>query len=237
MSTRSELETLVRLAPEVDTTTLSDADLRTLLDKATVNLVAEQQEYVVSGATSLIDDDDFLAIDLRGGGVQFNDTARWIAEPEFQPKTKEWLDKNRVDWRSRSSTTSPLFWYLDSGEETENLVIGLVDKPDANGTNLLWIHYLGRGVLMTAATHFPWTGSTTQLVHLEPYEVLLVYYVLEWYNRLIAKNDGDADRYKLLYEAGAQAMASRLPLSEQLAREPFKSITPFSSMRRSGVRR
>lgn len=253
MSTRSELETLVRLAPEVDATALSDANLRLLLDKATidlalkgralprnekVNTVASQQEYVVSGASAVVTANDFLAIDTQEGGVQFYDGSRWVAEPDFRAVTKKWLDLNHPGWRTNDAASVPLYWYLGTkADNNVDLVIGLVDKPSASTTDGLWIHWLGRGVLMTAGTHYPWTGSTTQLVHLEPYEILLVYWVLDYYNRLIAKNDADADKYRLLYESGAKAMASRMPLSEHLLDQPFltppyfQRFHPFSNRR------
>ena len=237
MSTRSELETLVRLAPEVDSTALSDVNLRILLDKATidlalkgralprnekVNAVASQMEYVVSGATPVLTGADFLAIDPVEGGVQFSDGSRWIADPELKPVTRQWLDKNYIGWRTNAAASTPLYWYLGTGEDNvSNLVVGLVDKPSAAGTNTIWIHYLARGTLMTAGTHYPWTGSTTQLVHLEPYEVLLVYYCLEWYNRLVSKINANADSYRLLYESGAKLMADRMPLSGHLVSEGF----------------
>lgn len=246
MSARSELEALVRLAPEVDTTALSEANLDTLLDKATidlglkgralprnekVNAVSSRMEYVVSGASPVLTGNDFLAIDTLEGGVQFNDGSRWIAEPELLPVTRQWLDKNYVGWRSNAAASVPLYWYLGTAEDnSSNLVVGLVDKPSANGTNNIWIHYLARGTLMTGDTHYPWTGSTTQLVHLEPYEILLVYWVLEFYNRVISKNDADADRYKVLYEAGAQQMAKRMPLSEHLIQDGFTPPPYFSRM-------
>lgn len=253
MSTRSELESLVRLAPEVDATALSEANLDLLLDKATidlalkgralprnekVNAVASQMEYVLSGASSVLSANDFLAIDPIEGGVQFNDGSRWIAEPELLPVTREWLDVNYVGWRSNSAASTPLYYYVGTAEDnSSNLVVGLVDKPSSNGTNVIWVHYLSRGTLMTGDTHYPWTGSTTQLVHLEPYEVLLVYYCLEWYNRLIGKNDADADRYKLLYETGAAAMAKRMPLTDHLIKDGFSAppyfqrFSPYSNRR------
>ena len=248
MSTRSELESLVRLAPEVDSTALSEANLDLLLDKATidlalkgralprnekVNVVAEQQEYVVSGASLVLTGNDFLAIDPLGGSVLVSDGSRWIssANGELKPATREWLDLNYEGWRTNASASTPLYWYLDTGEDNvSNLVVGLVDKPSTARTNGLWIHYLARGTLMTGDTHYPWTGSTTQLVHLEPYEPLLVYYVLEWYNRLIGKNDADADKYKVLYETGASQMARRLPLSDHLLKEGFQPPPYFSRM-------
>lgn len=255
MSTRSELETLVRLAPEVDSTALSDVNLRLLLDKATidlalkgralprnekVNTVASQQEYVVSGTSPVLTANDFLGIDLQEGGVLFYDGAAWRGKLEgFQPKTKEWLDDNYPGWRTNSATSSPpQYWYVGTKEGTiSDHVIGLVDKPSAATTDGLWIHYIARGTLMTAATQYPWTGTTTQLVHLEVYEILLVYYCLEWYCRLIGKNGEDADKYKVLYETGAKAMANRMPLSDHLLSEGFKAPPYFDRMGGFGARR
>ena len=135
MSIRSELRALVRLAPEATTGLISNTNLDLLLDKASiavavrgraltknekVNVTASQQEYVVSGASSVLTDDDFGAIDLRGGGVLFYDGSRWVGsskeghgDGEFEPKTWEWLDKNYVGWRSNTAASVPLYWYLN----------------------------------------------------------------------------------------------------------------------------
>lgn len=246
MSIRSELRTLVRLAPDVSSTdVISDANLNLLLDKAQidlavkgralprnekVNLVANSREHIVSGGSSVLTGNDFLSLDLLGGGVLFYDGSRWVGPPEFVPKTREWLDINDVGWRSRSATTgTPQYWYLDTAENnSSNLVIGLSETPSANQTDYLWINYLSRGTLMTGDTHYPWTGTTTQLVHLEPYDVLFVYYALEWITRLITKSDRDADKYKALYEQGAALMAKRMPLAEHLTREGFTAPGTFA---------
>lgn len=252
MSVRSELRTLIRLAPEANSTdVISNANLDTLLDKGTidlalkgralprnekVNLVANSREHVVSGASSVLSGNDFLAIDLMEGGVLFYDGSRWVSPPEFTPKTREWLDLNDVGWRNRAATTAtPLHWFLGTAEDnSSNLIVGLSEIPSASQTNYLWIHYLARGTLMTGDTHFPWTGSTTQLVHLEPYEMLLVYYCLEFISRVIIKNDTDADKYKLLYEQGAALMAKRMPLAEHLNTQGFAVPAYFG---RSGTGR
>src|SRR3990167_4172530 len=128
MSTRSELRTLIRLAPELNIDVLSNVNLNTLLDKGQidlglkgralprneqVNTVASQQEYVVSGTSPVLTADDFLGIDLVEGGVLYYDGATWRGRLEgFQPKTKEWLDGNSPGWRSNSATSSPpQYWY------------------------------------------------------------------------------------------------------------------------------
>lgn len=251
MSTRSEIMTLVRLAPEVDSTALSDANLRIILGRGQidlslkgrampknekVNVVASQMEYVVSGASPVLTDNGFLAIDPLEGGVLFSDGSRWIsgANDEFKPVTREWLDLNYQGWRTNAAASVPLYHYLGAGEDNSaNLVIGLVDKPSAARTDGLWVHFLSRGVLPTDDTHYFWTGSTTQLAHLEPYEMLLVHYAWEFYYRNIAKNDADADKHKLLYESGAAAMARRLPLTDHLIKEGFSAPPYFSQ---SGTR-
>src|SRR3990167_2450331 len=124
MSTRSELRTLIRLAPEVKTTALSTANMDTLWDKGTidlawkgralprnekVNTVASQQEYVLSGASSVLSQSDFLSIDMVEGGALFYDGARWVsaANDEFKPVTKEWLDLNYEGWRTNSAVSVP----------------------------------------------------------------------------------------------------------------------------------
>lgn len=246
MSTLNELETLVRLAPEIDTTMISQANLWILLNKGAVdlalkgralpknekvNVIANQAEYVLSGATSVLTDNDFLEIDLKEGGVLFSDGTSWFGRQQgFEPKSREWLDLNRPGWRTEGSAATPLYWYLGTGtDHSNNFVVGLFNQPSTSRTDGLWLHWLGRGTTMTTGT-YPWTGSTTELIHLEPYEILLVYYALDWCNRLIVKNHVDADQYKLLYESGAKAMADRLPLEAHLTREGFESTGYFQSL-------
>ena len=255
MSTRSEIMTLVRLAPEIKTTAISDANLRIVLGRGQVdlslkgraipknekvNVVAEQREYVVSGSSPVITDNGFLALDPLEGGVLFNDGSRWIsaANEEFKPVTREWLDQNYEGWRSKSSASVPLYHYVGAGEDnSSNLVVGLVDKPSTARTDGLWINFLSRGVLPTDDTHYFWTGSTTQLVHLEPYEILLCHYAWEFFYRNIGKNDSDADKHKAIYEAGAAAMARRMPLMDHLIKEGFSPPPYFSRAGSVGGRR
>ena len=247
MSTINELETLVRLAPEMDTTSITQANLWIILNKGAVdlalkgralpknekvNVTAEQAEYVVSGASSVLTDNDFLAMDLREGGVLFSNGTSWFGPSEsFVPKTREWLDLNRPGWRTESSAAMPLYWYLGSGSDhSANLVVGLFNKPSTTRVDGLWLHYLARGVTMLTGA-YPWTGSTTaQLIHLEPYEILLCHYAWEFYYRNIGKNDVDADKHKLIYESGAKAMADRLPLEDHLTREGFAGSGYFQNL-------
>jgi len=257
MSTRAELMTLIRLAPEVTIKLISVANLRILIGRSQipmsldgralprnekVNLVANQREYVVSGASPVLTKDDFLGIDLKAGGVLYNDGSRWVgsskeghADGEFEPKTREWLDKDDVGWRERSaSTASPQYWYLDTGEDnSSNLVVGLSEIPSVAQTDRLWIHYLSRGSLPTDDGHFLWTASTTQLVHLESYEILSVYWCLDYINRVILHNPEEANLYKQIFDIGIVAMANRSPLSDHLGREAFESQTPFRAMTRN----
>jgi len=141
VSTRSSLRALIRLAPEMDTTTIANADVDTLLDKAQIDLAlkgralpkhdkfnatAETQEYVLSGAASVLADNDFLAVDLLGGGVLFDNAgSRWVGYPELQPKSKEWLDQHYSSWRTNSSASIPLYYYVD-GASTGGISLGLV---------------------------------------------------------------------------------------------------------------
>lgn len=246
MSTRADLRTLIRLRPEVTTGLISNSDLNTLLDRAQidlsvkgralpknekVNLVANTREYVVSGASPVLTDNDFLALDLMAGGVLFSDGSRWVGAPEFVPKTREWLDVHDVGWRTRSATSgTPQYWYLDTAEDaSSNLVVGLSEIPSANQTDRLWIHYLSRGLLMDADTDYPWTSSSTQLRHLEQYEILLCYWCWDYIDRILLHNPEEANQHKAIYEAGASAMALRLPLSEHLAREGMKALSPLTA--------
>lgn len=254
MSTRSGLRTLIRLSPEITTGLITSANLDILLDKAQidisvkgralprnekVNLTANSRYVVVSGASPVLTGNDFLALDLHEGGVLFYDGSRWVGPPEFAPKTREWLDEHDVGWRTRSATTgTPQYWFLGTAEDnSSNLVVGLSETPSANKTDYLWIHYLSRGTLMADDAHYPFTGSTTQLRHLEQYDLLLCYWCWEYINRNILHSFGRADAYLELYLAGAQAMANRMPMADHLAREGMKALNPMTAMTARGGRR
>ena len=148
------------------------------------------------------------------------------------------MDVNDVGWRTRAATTgTPQYWFLGTAEDnSSNLVIGLSDTPSVAQTDRLWIHYLSRGTLATNDTHYPFTGSTTQLRHLEQYDLLFCYWCWEYINRNILHNFGRADAYLQLYLIGAQAMANRMPLSDQLAREGMKAINPLTATTARGGR-
>jgi hypothetical protein len=238
MSTRTELRTLIRLAPEATTDTISTANLDTLLDRATidlasrarllprnekVNTVASQREYVISGSSPVLTSADFLELDLDNGGVLWFDGTDWRGIDQMQPKTRLWLDEHDLGWRTRTaSDDTPLYWYLDTAEDNANSkVIGFSHAPASSNTDYLWFHWIGRGTLMTDDTHYPWTGTTTELVHLAQYDTLLVYYCLEWINRLITKNSNDANEYLQLYLAGAQGAKIQQPLRDHLSQEGF----------------
>src|SRR3990167_11492135 len=139
----------------MDTTTIANADVDTLLDKAQIDLAlkgralpkhdkfnatSETQEYVLSGAASVLADNDFLAVDLLGGCVLFDAAgSRWVGSPELQPKSKDWLDQHYSSWRTNSSASIPLYYYVD-GASTGGISLGLVDKPSTTRTDGIWLN-------------------------------------------------------------------------------------------------
>lgn len=246
---RSDLRTLIRLAPEVTTTLIVNANLNILLDRATealaldgralprneqVNAVASQREYVVSGASPLLTKDDFLAIDANEGGVLFNDGSRWISAPELRAVDRGWLDRNQPDWRTATTSASPEYWYLSrAADNSDNLVVGFHPIPSTSRTDAIWIHYLSRGRLFSADTDQPFTASASQLVYLAPYEMGLVYWCLEFILRVILDDPEGADGFKTLYLESAARMALRAPLAQHLTQEAFTAETSLG--RASGL--
>lgn len=205
-----------------DTGIVSDASLYLLLTEATVDLcrrgkafilngtidaVASQQEYVLSGASPVLT--NFLDIDWEAGGIYYKQTSTsYKYHPvNFRIMTIPQLDMEYPGWRTATATDSPIALYTGYNS-SGYLVLGAYPAPESSTPDYV-VHYLGRGTDMSGDTHYPFTGSTTVLTHLEPFHPAIAYYCLEvLYRTKIGGAEGKskADEYLALYLKMASEM-------------------------------
>lgn len=220
--TRSVIKTRIRHDLGVsDTDVFSDANLHTLIDEAALDLakrgkaliigsstwsaVASTQRYVISGESAQVS--NFLEIYWPAGGVVYTQSSgnTKTAPKDFQFVSESWLDLRIPGWQdaSASDTLNKVFLSYDS---SGNLTLGVYPKSSTTTpTFKLW--YISRGTNMTDDTHYPWTGSTTLLTHLEPYMKLIPFYCLWQLHALKTFNEKAEIKYRDLYLAGAAEMA------------------------------
>lgn len=221
--TRTGLRDRIRLDEAFnDTGIVTDAQLNTLLNEACVDLakkgkafilnatidaVASQQEYVLSGAAALLT--NFLDIDWEAGGIYYKETSTSIKyhPVNFKVLSIQTLDMEYPGWRTATASDSLIALYTGYNS-SGYLVMGAHPKPSTATPDYV-VHYLGRGTDMSDDTHYPWTGSTTNLVHLEPFHPALAYYCLEVLYRVKIggpAGDQNADKYLALYLKMADEM-------------------------------
>lgn len=206
-----------------DTGIVSDASLNTLLNEACVDLakkgkafilqgtidaVASQQEYVLSGASPVLT--NFLEIDWENaGGIYYKETT---TSYRYHPVNFRMLDIPTLDmeypgWRLADASDGLIALYTGYNS-SGYLVLGAHPKPETTTPDYV-VNYLGRGTDMSDDTHYPWTGTTTNLVHLEPFHPALAYYCLEVLHRTkVGGNEGQAraNEYLAMYLKMAEEM-------------------------------
>jgi len=113
--------------------------------------------------------DDFSSMDKPGIWWNAGTTAvpNWI---QLNPVTEKWLDRFHTNWREESSSDPKYYVYKD-GE------IKIFPKGDTALTNGLWIYYIKTADYMTLGTHYPFTGSTSELTHLRDMDDPIIDYV------------------------------------------------------------
>lgn len=214
--TDADLKARVRMDPSLNSTTVvSDADLRTLLNEGaldmnrrakllvgsdTWNTAASQQTYVLSGASPQIDGlGGFLDFYWEAGGLIYTQSSGVVKScpNDFKIVSEWWLDLHRPGWQTVSASDTIQFAYL-SHDSSGNLVLGQHPKPSS--TTPQWkAYFVGRGTDMTATTHYPWTGSTTKLTHLEPFMKGCAFYAMWQLHELKTFQKEMAENYMKKY--------------------------------------
>lgn len=127
---------------------------------------------------------DYLMPDK--GGLWWNQGT--VAAPDYKqlyPRTIAWLDRNRPNWRDISDG-SPEDYAIDGN----NIIV--VPAPVSSLSNAFWLFYIKTSTNMTATTHYPYTGSTTELTHLSIFDLALVKFVA-WQVYPMINKTGDSN--------------------------------------------
>ena len=128
------------------------------------DITAEQGEYII------LDDitDDYLLMDQSG--VWWNSATE--ASPKWErlwPVTKKWLDRYHPNWREESSS-DPQQYYVEQG------ILKIYPTPSASLTNGGWIYYLKAAQYMSLGTHYPFSGSTSEVTNLRDFDDAIIDY-------------------------------------------------------------
>lgn len=213
MPTLTQLRDIVRRDEAFNSTTvISDANLNILLNEAAVDLanradafilnatwsgVASTQLYVLSGATPKVT--GFLDLYWPAGGLVYTQTTGQTktAPRDFRFVSEAWLDLNFPAWQDDSASDSLQDVYL-TYDTSGFLNLGVHPKTSSTAPTFK-LYYKSRGTDMTADGHYPWTGSTTNMVHTEPYQKAIAYYAMWHLAKTKTRIDEDASHYLELY--------------------------------------
>lgn len=230
MPTLVNLRAIVRRDPLLQGDAVSDSDLDAALNegavelakdghamllKASWNTAASTSEYVLSGASPKVS--NFLDVYWPAGGLIYNPTSSVAKLPptDFTVVSELWLNREYPGWRDLSASDTlqhVAFSYNTSGYLT------LLTVPKASTTTpsfTLW--YLSTGTAMNADDNYPWTNTTTNLTHTEPYQKGIAYYALSVLWRSVGQDTAQADKWFQLYQgqaAGLREAQRRLVTAE-----------------------
>ncbi len=126
---------------------------------------SEQMKYDIKTEVA----DDYVTMDRPG--IWWNagtaTVTNWV---QIDPVTEKWLDKYHTNWRDESSS-DPLYYFIKKGK------LNIFPKPKTALTNGFWLYYGQASVNMTLGTHYPFTGSTSELTHLRDADDVIIDYV------------------------------------------------------------
>ncbi len=152
---------------------------------------ADQAVYELSSVA-----ERFMAIDKPGLWYRESTTSDYV---ELLPTTTKALEEEMPVWRGLGSGDPR--WYYQEGNN-----LGLVEAPDTDITDGLWLYFLQAPARMTAEEHYPF-GLTTEITHLIPLQdAILAYW--EW-KAVKAINKG-IDSYKALEGAYQRILGEKI---------------------------
>ena len=123
----------------------------------TFDVVADQEEYPLSSNIG-----DFLTMDKDG--LWWYDGSQWM---QVDARTREWLNKNRPTWRDLDSDDPQ-----DYSVEGDTLLVS--PPPNTDLTDGFKLYYGKTPTYMVGEGTFPFSGSTTELTHLRPYDPVII---------------------------------------------------------------
>lgn len=179
--TRSNLKKLIRLyVPGAKTNRVTDTTLNLLIQKAIDDICVELRPMRTNSKFNVeaniyqydlsTEVDRFLSIEPSG--LWWN--AGSAASTDWQkvyPRTLEWLDRNRPNWRDLS--TGDPQWYA---QEADELII--VPTPDTDLTDGFWLWFNQKPTRMGSDSHYPF-GYDAQIERLAILDDLIVKFC-EW---------------------------------------------------------
>jgi hypothetical protein len=139
------------------------------------SVVADDSEYNLS-----VELGDYLTVDKPG--LWWYNGSIWRP---LWPRTLKWLDENKPNWRSLSSGT-PLDYSIDAD------VLTISPPPQTSVTDGFWFYYGKKPTNMTQNTHYPFSGSTTELTHLSKFDMAIILYA-KWKIEPMLNKKGDSN--------------------------------------------
>lgn len=179
MSIRSTLRTQARLLiPEINSTdALDNTDLDTVLNMAAKEMLEKTDGYPTSTIFNGVADTLEYSITtyistfgkLHEEGLWWYDSgnSKWL---QLTAKTRNTLSDEYPTWRT-ADAGNPRVYAVDG-----DLLI-ICPKLSANQTNAFKLYHYARSTDMSADSHYPFTGSTTELSTLATHELALFDYV------------------------------------------------------------
>lgn len=163
--------------PNIGEKGVSDANFTDFLNEACdqVNLVCkaykgftnfnvEASRQIYSLAANV---PSFLGKDKRG--LFFLDSnSKW---KDLIPKTEAWLSEKYPDYLNASSVPVPQWYWIDGDD------LGLYPPASTALASGARLYHLKKATPMTLDTHYPFSGSTTELTALKPLDEAILAYV------------------------------------------------------------
>ena len=122
---------------------------------------------------------------MKGGGLWRNQGT--VASPQWKklnPCTIEWLDANRSNWHEIADGT-PEDYAIDG----DNLYV--VPAASSALSEGLWLFYGKMPDPMSNNAHYPFSGSATELTHLTPFDMAIIYYARSILSPMLNKETGE----------------------------------------------
>ena len=221
MPTLSDLRARVRLDRALSNTTLlSNANLDILLNEGAAQLandadafilgsgtwagVASARTYVLSGSSPKVT--NFLDIYWTAGGLVYTQSSgkTKIAPNHFRFVSEAWLNLHVPGWQDATASDTLQYVYL-SYDSDGNLLLGVHPKTSTT-TPTFKLYYKSRGTDMSETGNYPWTNSTTNLAHTDPYQVGIAYYAMSKAHETFTMKQDRALHYKEQYLEQALAL-------------------------------
>lgn len=128
------------------------------------NATAETSEYSFSSMAA-----SFLKMDKEG--VWWNSGSALVpAWKQLIPVTKKYLDTFRPNWREAASGDPEVYY-------TDQELIRIFPTPAETLTNGFLMYYIKKAAPMAQGSHYPFTGSTTELTALSDTDDAIIDYV------------------------------------------------------------